>query len=240
MAKSVATARDSRPRRRLGPAQRLSEGEILALLKACPDDASGVRLAALIAVGWRSGVRIQEALDLIPGDLDHIRGTVHVRHGKGDRERKVGLAPDATIYVQRWLAIRASLGVPATAPLFCRIRRPHTGGPLLSDQIRVALPKLAKKAGVTTRTHYHGLRCTLATELAESNQPLLAISSQLGHANIATTSGYLRKIGSAGLAEMMKQHVEQQAAPKAAPGMSEADVQRIAQAVAALGTKLSS
>src|SRR5436305_13926035 len=75
------------------PSQRLSREEILALLRACGEDASGIRLAALIAVGWRSGLRIREALALVPGDVDPTRGKVYVQHGKGDHERHVGLGP---------------------------------------------------------------------------------------------------------------------------------------------------
>jgi len=209
-------------------------------LKACGTDASGVRLAALIALGWRSGLRIQEALALVPADVDAARGTIHVANGKGGRERTVGVGPDALTYLQRWLAVRSGLGVGANSVIFCRIRAPGTGGPLFPAYVREALPKLGKKAGLATRIHYHGLRVSLASELAEAGKPLLSISSQLGHSNIATTDTYLRKIGSAGLAEMLRDHVAEQAAPKATPlpGMSEADVQRIAQAVAALAEKV--
>jgi site-specific recombinase XerD len=43
----------------------------------------GDRARALIAVLWRAGLRIQEALDLTEPDLDPRRGPVLVRRGKG-------------------------------------------------------------------------------------------------------------------------------------------------------------
>jgi site-specific recombinase XerD len=45
----------------------------------------------MIVVLWRAGLRIQEALALAKHDLDHRRGSILVRSGKGDRRRKVGI-----------------------------------------------------------------------------------------------------------------------------------------------------
>jgi site-specific recombinase XerD len=42
-------------------------------------------VCALITVLWRSGLRISEALALAETDLDPQRGSVMVRHGKGDK-----------------------------------------------------------------------------------------------------------------------------------------------------------
>jgi site-specific recombinase XerD len=43
---------------------------------------------------WRAGLRIHEALALSDPDLDHRRGALLVRRGKGGRRRACGLAPD--------------------------------------------------------------------------------------------------------------------------------------------------
>jgi site-specific recombinase XerD len=55
------------------------------------NDAHGRRLRGLIVVLWRAGLRIQEALALVEGDLDHRRGALLVRRGKGGRRREVGM-----------------------------------------------------------------------------------------------------------------------------------------------------
>lgn len=69
--------------------------------------------------------------------------------------------------------------------------------------VRRLLPKLAAKAGIDKRVHPHGLRHTHASELAAERLPLGAISAQLGHASIATTSIYVAKLTASDLAEQM-------------------------------------
>ena len=65
--------------------------EIVAVMRAAGDRPHGDRLRGLIAILWRSGLRIQEALALTEGDLDQRRGSLLVRRGKGGRRREVGM-----------------------------------------------------------------------------------------------------------------------------------------------------
>jgi integrase len=69
--------------------------EIIAVMRAAGDSPHGRRLRGLIVVLWRAGLRIQEALALTEGDLDHRRGALLVRRGKRGRRREVGMARGA-------------------------------------------------------------------------------------------------------------------------------------------------
>jgi site-specific recombinase XerD len=60
-------------------------------MRAAGDRPHGHRLRGLIAILWRSGLRIQEALALTEGDLDQGRGSLLFRRGKGGRRREVGM-----------------------------------------------------------------------------------------------------------------------------------------------------
>ena len=53
--------------------------------------AMGCRLRGRIVVLWRAGLRIHEAPALNESDLDHRRGALLVRRGKGGRRREVGV-----------------------------------------------------------------------------------------------------------------------------------------------------
>jgi site-specific recombinase XerD len=66
--------------------------EIIAVMRQAGDDRHGLRLRAVIAVLWRAGLRISEALALTESDIDPRRGSVLVRHGKNDRRREAGMA----------------------------------------------------------------------------------------------------------------------------------------------------
>src|SRR5437867_13184476 len=83
-----------RPPRNKGlryPADPPSVEEIVAVMRQAGTSTQGLRARALIVVLWRAGLRIGEALALTEPDLDERRGSVLVRHGKGDKRREVGM-----------------------------------------------------------------------------------------------------------------------------------------------------
>ena len=73
-----------------------------------PPRNKGVRYPAdhLIVVLWRAGLRIQEALALAEADLDHRRGALLGRRGKGGRRREVGMDTRGWDELQPWLELR--------------------------------------------------------------------------------------------------------------------------------------
>jgi site-specific recombinase XerD len=83
-----------RPPRKKGmhyPADPPTVEEIVAVMRHAAEDRHGYRLRGLIVVLWRAGLRVQEALALTEQDLDHRRGSLLVRSGKGGRRREVGM-----------------------------------------------------------------------------------------------------------------------------------------------------
>ncbi|MFZ0091888.1 MAG: tyrosine-type recombinase/integrase [Solirubrobacteraceae bacterium] len=169
----------------------LTELEAIALIKACSTRApTGVRNRALIAVLWRSGLRISEALALELRDIDLEAGTLRVRHGKGDKSRTVGLDEQTAALLARWLDRRRRLGPGARAPVFCTLQ----GGRVDASYVRRLLPRLATKAHVERRVHAHGLRHTYAAELAREGTPINVIRDALGHTSLAVTDRYLRDV----------------------------------------------
>ncbi|MGI8592761.1 MAG: tyrosine-type recombinase/integrase, partial [Solirubrobacteraceae bacterium] len=104
------------------PAELLSPDEVRALLRACSSRApTGIRNRALIAVLYRGGLRISEALALLPKDVDSAQGTLTVLHGKGDRRRTVGMDPAAFALLERWVDRRRALGLSGRRPVFCTL-----------------------------------------------------------------------------------------------------------------------
>ncbi len=173
------------------PAEILTVEEVESLIKACSNRApTGIRNRAMIAILWKCGLRITEALSLYPKDIDLQAGTVRVLHGKGDKPRTAGIGEMASAYIARWLDRRAELGLNGRHPVFCTLE----GGQLKSAYVRALLPRLARKAGIEKRVHAHGLRHTHAAAMAQANIPLNVIQAQLGHSNVATTSRYLAHV----------------------------------------------
>jgi len=168
--------------------------EIVAVMRTAGDSLSGARIRGLIAVLWRAGLRIQEALDLHERDLDPRAGALLVRCGKGGGRREVGMDDWGWEHLTRWMATRLELPV---GPLFCIIEGPTRGRPWPQTGARSQLRRLATKAGVRRRFAPHQLRHAHAVEMAREGVPLNVIQRQLGHSNLGVTSTYLQGIDSA-------------------------------------------
>src|SRR5215217_2424847 len=80
--------------------------EIIAVMRTAGEGAHGRRLRGVVVIMWRAGLRIQEALALTEGDLDHRRGSVLVRRGRGGRRREVGMDARGWEQLLPWLELR--------------------------------------------------------------------------------------------------------------------------------------
>ena len=173
------------------PAEPLTADEARALIKAASNRApTGIRKRALLVVLYRGGLRVDEALGLLPKDLNVKEGTVRVLHGKGDKARLVGLDQGAWAVLQRWLDKRRELGIKGRRRVFCTLK----GAPLQDRYVRAMIKRMADRAGIEKRAHPHGLRHSHAAELANEGTPLHVIQQQLGHSSLATTDRYIRHL----------------------------------------------
>lgn len=173
------------------PAEILSPSEMLQLLAATGGGYAGCRDRALYVTLYRTGLRIAEALALMPKDVDLEQGRATVLHGKNDKRRVVGLDQPAIDAIETWLPKRAELGVGRQNPVFCVIAKPTIGQHLYASCVREQLRDCARRAGIEKRVHPHGLRHSFASELASEGVPINVISRLLGHSNSATTARYI-------------------------------------------------
>jgi site-specific recombinase XerD len=179
--------------------------EIVAVMIAAGDSPDGVRLRAVIVILWRAGLRISEALALNETDLDPDRGSLLVRHGKGDKRREAGMDRWAWSQIDPWLKLRRELPV---GRLFGVLRGPTRGRPCAPAGIRAQLHHVAAVAGVRRRFAPHQLRHTHAVEMSREGISLIVIQRQLGHADLAITSRYLRGIDSTEIIQAVHQRPE--------------------------------
>lgn len=180
--------------------------EIRRLLAATSGKSpTALRNYALIVTLWQSGLRINEALELRPGDVTFESTEIFVRKAKrtrggATRYRRVQCGDEALEAIQHWLAARSTLDLPAGAPLFCTLR----GAKLHDTYVRAMLQRLAERAGWSKRIHPHGFRHTFAVNLARSGVPVAHIQRLLGHSSLATTSVYMSSITAEDLRESME------------------------------------
>jgi len=84
------------------PADPPTVEEIILVMREARPGPYADRLRGLIAILWRAGLRISEALALIESDLDPKTGSVLVRAGKGGKRRMVGMDDWGWEHVSRW------------------------------------------------------------------------------------------------------------------------------------------
>ncbi len=185
------------------PPEILTDVEVCRLLDACSSRPAGLRNRALIAVLYRGGLRINEALDLWPKDIDLEAGSIRVLHGQGGRARTIGIDPAGGLVVELCLEVRSELCLGPRQPIFCTL----AGGRMGDAYIRVLLPRLGRQAGIEKRVHAHGFRHTHAAQLRVEGVDIGIISKQLGHRSIATTARYLDHIAPQQVIEAMRTRV---------------------------------
>lgn len=157
----------------------LSAEEIEQLLDAL----RSLRMQAVVMTAYGAGLRVSEVVHLEVADIDSRRMVIHVRHGKGNRDRYTML-PQRLLELLRayWKEQR-----PAGPELF---PGPEPGSVLSPDAVGKALKQAAERAKIRKRVHPHALRHAFATHLLEAGTDLRTLQVLLGHASIRTTALY--------------------------------------------------
>jgi site-specific recombinase XerD len=152
------------------------EADVDRQLAALDGDAPiDLRNRALVELVYSAGLRSAEAVGLDLADVDFEQELVHVRHGKGGKERVVPLGEEASFRVARYLREgRPALVRGANDALFLSVR----GRRLDTSTLRRLAP------------HPHRLRHAFATHLLEGGADLRTIQELLGHSSLSTTQVY--------------------------------------------------
>lgn len=161
--------------RHLPDAPKQREVEELLAAAGAGDDVLSLRNRALLEVVYSAGLRSSEAVGLDLGDVNFEQEIVHVRNGKGAKDRVVPLGEEAADWVARYLAeARPRLARGAENALFLSAR----GRRLDTSTLRRML------------SNPHRLRHAFATHLLEGGADLRVIQELLGHSSLSTTQIY--------------------------------------------------
>ncbi len=173
----LSTADQLQPPRRPERLPRyLAEEEMHRLFEAVKDSP---RDSAIVHVLAFCGLRVGELCHLLLEDLEFERNVLHVRSGKGDKDREVVMEDRTRAAIDRYLTERTLSGTsnPRLFPV----------GPVTVERI---VRRAAQSAGIPRRVTPHMLRHTLATALLSRGCDIRYIQKLLGHASVATTQIY--------------------------------------------------
>ena len=139
---------------------------------------------------YSCGLRLQEGTNLRVADIDSARMMIHVRHGKGAKDRYVPL-PERTLQLLRqyWKQHHnPMLLFPAEGRNHIDLAR--STEPMSKSSVQDAFHAALQESSNNKRASVHTLRHSWATHLLEAGVNLRLIQEWLGHSSPATTSVY--------------------------------------------------
>jgi len=137
----------------------------------------------LLMLAYSGGLRAQELCNLKIADIDFERMSIHIRQGKGNKDRIVPLAE----YMAKGLCTYLQADKPNIWLFNGKDSKTNYSSRGISSVMREAL----KKTRITKQASIHTLRHSYATHLLEQGLNIVTIKNLLGHAEIATTMVYL-------------------------------------------------
>jgi len=165
-----------------------TEKPLPAVLSASETEALFARIGnvkhlAMLLTAYSAGLRVSEVAHLQVGDIDSSRMVIHVRRGKGRKDRIVPLSPVLLhILREHWRIARPEQHLFAGQ---------HKSRPISSGTIAMVCRDAARRAGLRKRVTPHTLRHTFATHYLEAGTDLRTLQMMMGHTSLKTTSRYL-------------------------------------------------
>ena len=157
----------------------LSPEEVLRIFAAI----RSVKHKAIIATAYAAGLRISEVCGLRIADIDSQRRRIHVRSGKGKKDRYVMLGESLLALLRQYYQkVR-----PQGEYLFPGYKPQR---PICTTAVNQVLRKVIRETGLVKRVTMHTLRHCFATHLLEAGTDIRILQVLLGHSSIRTTLRY--------------------------------------------------
>lgn len=173
----------------------LSRAEVSRVL-ACVHEG---RFKAILALVYHCGLRLSEATQLKPTDIDSARGVVRVRHGKGDKAREVPICPAMIVKLRgfwkhhrnpEWVFPGVGRGWKQSGISQAEAMRRSTK-PMSSSAVQMAMRIIRANSGISKNFTVHTLRHSFATHHLEDGVSIRQVSRWLGHSELKSTLVYL-------------------------------------------------
>jgi len=143
---------------------------------------SNLKHRTFISLMYSCGLRLSELRNLKVADIDSTRMQIHIRLGKGAKDRYVMLSEKILLMLREyWKKYR---------PKEYLFEGATPGKAIAARTIQHTFTKVIAKAGIKKDVSVHTLRHSFATHLLENSVNLIAIQKLLGHNHINTTITY--------------------------------------------------
>ncbi|UOY08073.1 site-specific integrase [Muricauda sp. SCSIO 64092] len=145
------------------------------------EKANNIKHKSMIALTYSAGLRVGELIGLKIRDIDSSRMVIHVKSGKGNKDRIVPLSEKILIMLREYYK-----KFSPKQYLF----EGQKGGKYSSSSFNKLLKGAANRAKINKQITAHTLRHSYATHLLEKGTDVRVIQKLLGHNSIKTTMIY--------------------------------------------------
>ena len=143
-------------------------------------------IKALFTTTFLTGLRSNEVVNLRIGNIDWNKAIITIGDDnfttKSRKQRIIPMCSDLEVTLNEIVSDKSD----SQRFIFDK----GNGFPYTSEYISKRFKKACRKAGVNERVHFHTLRHSFASQLAQKNVPMIDIKELLGHQNISTTEIY--------------------------------------------------
>lgn len=168
----------------------LTTEEIKSLYKACDNSILGIRDRAILSIYYGCGLRRSEGINLNLSDILLKEKLIHVRHGKGYKERYVPMNEAIKEDLENYIYVARnqiqSYKSEKQEALFLSMRTKR----LCRNTFLIRIHKLVEAAKIQKAIGVHSLRHSIATHLLQSGMKLEEVSQFLGHSSLESTQIY--------------------------------------------------
>jgi len=148
------------------------------------------RNRVMLRVMLDTGLRLAEACNLRWRDIDLNSGKLHVRQGKGAKDRILWIGEDMLDALRGWRQRQAEVVGHGPEHAFTTL----DGKPLQHRYVQAMVARYAKRAGIPKNVSPHTLRHSFATDLLRQCGNVEIVRRALGHSNLATTQVYVHLV----------------------------------------------
>jgi len=143
-----------------------------------------------LSVIYAGGLRLLEGVRLQVSQIDSARMQLHIRGGKGNKDRAIPL-PERTLTLLRihWLTHRNPVWL-FPSPGLTGDQRPTASAPMNERGLQKAFHRAVQEVGLNKPASVHSLRHSWATHLLERGVNLRLIQLWMGHTSLTTTAIY--------------------------------------------------
>ena len=167
-----------RPKKPLKLPDILAEKEVMCLIKKTEN----LKHRALLMTAYSAGLRVSELVSLKIRDIDSKRMMIHIRQGKGGKDRMVQLSQVLLQTLREYYSVYK--------PVEYLFEGEKKGEPYSARSAQEVLSKAKKIAGIQKKGSIHMLRHSYATHLLEAGTDIRYIQELLGHSSLKTTMRY--------------------------------------------------